>query len=221
MPLAIPYQCAHSGAERGIVTGRRVRREVLELLDLALAASSDAQYRKVADEYAARTDSNLARAAAELEPGPVAGIFNEPRAQYDAHAQLIFRLRDQHGRPVVDADVLLNSPPDARLAANELFEHVHRNRRSPHILCFYLRTSSFDVRRGAWLDRVAQVGGLHLEIAPTASGTQDVRYLPVCLSISAQRLRRFIQHHRTTVIDVSLLRLPSPDVFRLVAATGP
>jgi len=220
VPLAIPYQCAHSGSERGIVTGRSVRRELLELLDAALAASSEAQYRRVGEDYAARNSLNLERAARELEPGPVVGIFNEPRAQYDAHAQLIFHLRDQYGRPVDDADVLLNSSPNARLAANELFEHVHRNRRSPHILCFYLRTSSFDAQSGGWADRVAEVGGLHLEISPTAAGTGDVRYLPVCLTLSAQRLRRFVQHHRTTVIDVTLLRLPSPRVFRLVAATG-
>jgi len=220
VPLAIPYQCAHSGSERGIVTGRGVRRELLELLDLALASSSEAQYRQVGEDYVTRNRANLDRAARELEPGPVAGIFNEPRAQYDAHAQLIFRLRDQHGRPVTDADVLLNSPPDARLAANELFEHVHRNRRSPHILCFYLRTASFDARAGDWVDRVARVGGLHLEIAPTEAGTDDVRYLPVCLILSGNRLRRFIQHHRTTMIDVTLLRLPSPKVFRLVSATG-
>ena len=220
VPLAIPYQCAHSGSERGIVTGRRTRRELLELLDAGLAASSDAQYRRVAENYAARSQRNLERAARELEPGPVAGIFNEPRAQYDAHAQLIFRLRDQHGRPVEHADVLLNSPPDARLAANELFEHVHRNRRSPHILCFYLRTARFDSTRSAWVDRVAEVGGLQLEIAPTATGSGEIRYLPVCLSLSAQRLRRFLQNHRTTMVDVTLLRLPSPGVFRLTAATG-
>ena len=220
VPLAIPYQCAHSGTERGIVTGRGVRRELLELLDAALAASSEAQYRRVAEDYATRISHNLARAARELEPGPVAGIFNEPRAQYDAHAQLIFRLRDQYGRPVEDADVLLNSPPDARLAANELFEHVHRNRRSPHILCFYLRTSSFDAQQGGWSNRVAETGGLHLEISPTTGGTGEVRYLPVCLSLSARRLQRFVQHHRTTLIDVTLLRLPSPQVFRLVSATG-
>ena len=220
VPLAIPYACAHSGSERGIVTGRRVRAELLELLDAALAASSDAQYRRVGKDYAARNRRNRERAARELQPGPVAGIFNEPRAQYDAHAQLIFRLRDQHGRPVEDADVLLNSPPNARLAANELFEHVHRNRRSPHILCFYLRTSGFDSQRGGWTDRVAEVGGLHLEIAPTAAGTGEIRYLPVCLSLSANRLQRFVQDHRSTLIDVTLLRLPSPEVFRLTAATG-
>jgi hypothetical protein len=39
--------------------------------------------------------------------------------------------------------------------------------------------------------------------------------MPVCLTLSGRRLRRFIQGHRTTVIDVSVLRLPSPEVFKV------
>jgi hypothetical protein len=218
VPLAIPYQCAHSGSQRGVVTGKRVRAEVLALIDVALRASTPAQYRKVGELYAGRSRANQQRAAAQLEPGRIAGIFFEPRAQYDAHAQLIFRLRDQHGRPVEDADVLLNSSSEAAVSINELFEHAHRNRRSPHILCFYLRTSSFDKQQGDWLDRLAQVGGIHLGISPTEARTEEIRYLPVCLKVSAARLRRFIQGHRTTVIDVTLLRIPSPQVFKMVKA---
>ena len=63
VPLAIPYQCAHSGPQRGIVTGRQVRAELLALLDVALRARSPAEYRRVGALYAGRTEANYRRAA--------------------------------------------------------------------------------------------------------------------------------------------------------------
>ncbi|MDJ0926068.1 MAG: hypothetical protein QNJ73_00340 [Gammaproteobacteria bacterium] len=219
VPLAIPFQCAHAGRERGIVTGRRVREELMALLDVAFRTDTLREYRDAGTLYDGRTLANYRRAAMQLQPGFVQGIFNEPRAQYDPHAQLIFRLRDQYGRPVEHADVLLHSASGSTIAANELFEHTHRNVRTPGILTFYLRTAKFDADSEDWHDLLPQVGGVHLEIAPTEPRTAEIRYLPVCLKISNQRLRRFIQGHRTTVVDVTLLRLPSPQTFRIRAAT--
>jgi hypothetical protein len=218
VPLAIPYQCAHSGPQRGVVTGRQVRAELLALLDVARRARSPAEYRRVGVLYAGRTEANYRRAAAELEPGFVQGLFNEPRAQYDPHAQLIFRLRDQDGRPVEHADVLLHASSGEGLSANSLFEHTHRNSRTPGILTFYLRTAKFDVEEGDWIDQLGRVGGATLEIAATEPRTGEIRYLPLCLRLSANRLRRFVQAHRSTVIDVTLLRLPSPVVFQIKRA---
>ena len=218
VPLAIPYQCSHSGARRGVVSGSEVRAERLALLDVALRASSLAEYRRVDALYAERTAANYQRAASEQQPGFVQGLFNEPRAQYDPHAQLIFRLRDQDGRPVEHADVLVRAASGAGLSANSLFEHTHRNSRTPGILTFYLRTAKFDAERGDWIDQLGRVDGVTLEIAATQPGTGEIRYLPLCLRLSARRLRRFIQAHRSTVIDVTLLRLPSPVVFSIKRA---
>jgi hypothetical protein len=219
VPFAIPYQCAHSGAERGVVTGRDVREEVLALIDVARRVRTTGEYRQVAALYAGRTAANYRRAAAELAPGVIEGLVHEPRAQYDPHAQLIVRLRDQHGRPVEHADVLLHASPDAAVSANQLFEHTHRNRRTPGILTFYLRTARFDAAAGDWADQLPRLGSVSLEIAPVEPRTGEIRYLPVCLRLSNARLQRVVQGHRTTLLDVTLLRLPSPAVFRVRTAT--
>lgn len=218
VPLAIPYQCAHSGKDRGVMAGKGVRNELLGLLDTALKTRTAAQYRRAAESFQARTEATLRRVAEKLEPRVVQGLRNDPRSQYDAHAQLIFRVRDQDGRPVEHFDVYFHSADGCELCITELFEHTHKNRRSAGILCFYLRVSRFNEDQGDWTERLADVGTVQLEIASVEPRTGDIRYLPVCLTLSGQRLQRFVQPHRTTVVDVTMLRLPAPGVFRIEKA---
>ena len=101
----------------------------------------------------------------------------------------------------------------------ELFEHTHKNRRTNGIVTFYLRVTRFGESEGGWVDRLAAVGSVQLEIAPVEPRTGDIRYLPLCLTLSGARLRRFVQAYRTTVVDVTLLRLPAPGVFRIGRAS--
>jgi hypothetical protein len=215
IPFAIPYECAHSGKDMGVVTGKAVRAQVMDLLDTAVQVETAAQYRRAAEHFAALTQASYQRVLDTLGPRRVAGLFNEPRAQYDAHAQLIFRLRDQYGAAVPHCDIYFHSPTDCRFCVNELFEHTHKNRQTDGILVFYLRTDKFSVQAEDWVDQLAQLERVQLEISPTEPRNEEILYLPVCLTLSGRRLRRFIQGHRTTVIDVSVLRLPSPEVFKV------
>lgn len=218
VPLAIPYQCAHAGKDRGVMAGKGVRNEIMALLDTALNVSTAAQYRRAAREFHARTETTLARVVEKLKPRIVRGLANDPRAQYDAHAQLVFRLRDQYGKPVKHFDIFFHSLPGCALCINELFEHTHKNRRTDGNIVFYLRTSRFSEKAQSWVDRLADIDTVQLEIAPVEPRTGDIRYLPLCLTLSGKRLRRFVQPHRTTVVDVTLMRLPAPGVFRVMPA---
>ncbi|UCG71406.1 MAG: hypothetical protein JSV45_09015 [Chromatiales bacterium] len=218
VPLAIPYQCAHSGKDHGVMAGKGVRNEVMALIDTALNVGTAAQYRRAAVEFAARREATRARVAEKLKPRVVRGLANDPRAQYDAHAQLVFRLRDQYGKPVKHFDIFFHSPPGCTLCINELFEHTHKNRRTDGSIVFYLRTTRFTDDEQDWVDQLARLDTVQLEIAPVEPRTGDIRYLPVCLTLSGNRLRRFVQSHRTTVIDVTLMRLPAPGVFRVMPA---
>jgi hypothetical protein len=48
--------------------------------------------------------------------------------------------------------------------------------------------------------------------------TEEVLYLPMRFEFTAAELNQWIQKDRTTVIDVELLRLPSPKIFTMVKA---
>jgi hypothetical protein len=55
-----------------------------------------------------------------------------------------------------------------------------------------------------------------LEISAVDPETDEILYLPLRIELSTETLKQWIQGHRTTIIDVELLRLPSPNVFRIV-----
>jgi hypothetical protein len=43
-----------------------------------------------------------------------------------------------------------------------------------------------------------------------------ISYLPLRIALSGKQVQTLIQSHQTTIIDVTLLRLPSPDVCQLI-----
>ena len=164
---------------------------MIALLDSALKVRTLPQYRQAARVFQAHSDASYARVLDKLKWRRVRGLFNEPRAQYDPHAQLIFRLRDQNGAPVSNFDIYFHSLANCRVCVSELFEHTHKNRHSDGVITFYLRTAKFDASSNAWVDRLATLDRVQLEISPTEPRTDDIRYLPVCLTLSGDRLRRF------------------------------
>ena len=155
------------------------------------------------------------------------GLFNfltEPRNQYDPHAQIIFRLRDQDGNPIpiASSDIFFVSEQSTKgtIPIQSLIENTVVSNAAPNCIVFYVRLSRFDRRAKDWVDQLAQVGDFALEITAIepAAPVQNplISYLPVRLPLTSKQLANFIQPHRTTIIDVTLLRLPSPEVYQLI-----
>jgi len=217
VPWAIPYQCAHSGDQMGIVTGSKPRAQVMRLLRLALETPA-ADWSSLVAAYQKETNDTYDRALTGQAPAWWKKWIDEPRAQYDPHAQVIFRIRDQDGRPVPHYDIFFDSVQSKRdpsRSINTLFEDKHVNERSPHIILFYLRTDEFVAARKRWVPRVPEVNGCYLEVSAVEPETGEILYLPMRFEFSAGQLNNWLQGHRTTVIDVELLRLPSPAVYML------
>lgn len=59
-----------------------------------------------------------------------------------------------------------------------------------------------------------------LEITAIETGAPThnplISYLPLRIPLSDKQVKNLIQPHRTTPIDVTLLRLPSPDLYQLI-----
>ena len=73
--------------------------------------------------------------------------IDKPRAQYDKHAQVIFRVRDQDGRPVEHYDIFFDSESTdqkSKIPIQKLFEDEHKNDVTPNVITFYLRLDAFD-----------------------------------------------------------------------------
>jgi hypothetical protein len=227
VPFAIPYYCAHSTEEMGIVSGMHTREEVLDLIRQALTCLSPEDYAGLVSPFGERTEATYAKVREaqhhqflrDLIEGAarfVADFIHTPQAQYDRHAQVIVRVRDQHGNPINDYSIHLNSfGGGARPAIliNTLFEDTHQNKISPDTTTFYLRLEAWD--GNTWADRLAQVNGVDLEIDCIDPKTERIVFLPLRMRLNAEQLARYLRPHRTTLIDVELLRLPARETFSM------
>ena len=225
VPCGIPYRCAHAGDSMGIVSGTIPREQVERMLKLALETpeATMTAYQRVATAFDRETALTYESAKTMQRPG----LFNflaDPRNQYDPHAQIIFRLHDQDGLPIPisSSDIFFVSEQGEKgtIPIQSIIEHTSVSGVGPNVIVFYLRTQKFDRRAKDWLDQLANVSDFELEITAIepAAPRQDplISYLPLRLPLSGKQLKNFIQPHRTTIVDVTLLRLPSPDLYQLI-----
>ena len=226
IPFAIPYDCAHSGADTGIVSGKDNRDQLLTLISSALSKTSWQNKIKFFDNETADT---YKKAASRSVRPFWKKLITQPSAQYDPHAQIIFRVVDQFGDPVNSYDIYFDSVENQRdksTPLNLLMEHKHVNSKDPNIICFYLRTEKYNKARAKdsdpypWDNRITEVNGCHLEISATEKETDDIKYLPLRIEFSSDQLKQWIRSHETTIIDVELQRFPSGNVYKMVKNKG-
>jgi hypothetical protein len=231
VPFAIPYSCAHSTEEMGIVSGTRPREKVLELIRGALTCPDEPAYAGLAEKFEQHTDETYAKVVDGNHVGGLHDLFEgarrlvedfiaSPEAQYDRHAQVSVRVRDQHGNPIEDCSIHFNSfeggtRPSPGILVNQLFEDTHQNKNSPDTTTFYLRLEAWD--GSTWVDRLAQVNGVDLEIDCIDPKTERIVFVPMRMRLSGALLSRYVRPHRATLIDVELLRLPARETFSMYA----
>ena len=225
MACGIPYRCAHSGDKMGIVYGTVPREQVERMLKLALETPEQtmAAYQRAVAAFDRETALTFESARTMQKPG-LFNFLDDPRNQYDPHAQVIFRLRDQDGLPIpiASSDIFFVSEQGAKgtVPIQSIIEHSTVSGVTPNVIVFYLRTQKFDRRAKGWVDQLANVSDFEIEITAIepAAPTQNplISYLPLRIALSGKQVQTLIQSHRTTIIDVTLLRLPSPDVYQLI-----
>jgi len=180
IPFAIAYDTAHSGKDIRIVSGKNNRRAILPLIKSALTTPYQPKaYEKAAERFNRMTHRIFER---------VALLSNsllewDKQSQYDAHAQLIFRIRDQFDNAVEDFDIL--------------------------------RTMEFNKCGKHWRNSLADIAPVNIEISGTESESDEIAYLPLTMSLSNDELMTVIEGFKTTIIDITLLRLPSDEVFKI------
>ena len=211
IPFAIPYEIAHSGKDIGIVSGKKHRKDIRALIKAALETPFDSvAYAITGEKFRAVKDATFKKAAKlsfELKEW-------NPREQYDGHAQLIFRIRDQEGRPVEHFDVYLNSKKqnDKQVKLESMIEDDHANKIYKGTITFYLRTQKSGGRSRPWKDLLDAVAPLDLEITGSEPLSKNISYVPFRMRLAPDQIRNIVKSFQTTVID----RLPSPHVFDII-----
>ncbi len=211
VPFAIAYETAHFGSDIGIVSGSKNRRAVMPLIKLALLTPYDADaYHEVAQKFeTARLNTfkragNLKRRLLEWDV----------QAQYEGHAQLIFRIRDQFGNGVEHYDITFRSRGGSnRLRLESLVEDRRRNKTHDGTMTFYLRTQQFARKR--WRELLENLQPLDVEITGTEPLSSDIQYVPLKISLTGKQVASILKSFQTTIIDIELARLPSQNVFKV------
>lgn len=217
IPFAVAYETAHYGDDIGIVSGKKNRNAVMPLVKSALNAQyGEKPYQKVAQQYRNSMQKTFTRAAA-LKAGLIQ--WNKQQ-QYEGHAQLIFRLKDQYGTGIEHFDVRLNS--ESAMADQEKLEKMiedhHGNKNDSGTITFYLRTQKFNNKDKTWGELLHNVAPVNIEITAHEPDSDDIAYVPMNIQLGTGEVKALVQSFRTTIVDVVLVRLPSANVFELANA---
>ena len=211
VPFAIAYETAHFGSDIGIVSGSRNRKAVMPLIKIALLTPYDADaYQQAAQKFenarlnTFRRAGNLSRRILEWNV----------QAQYEGHAQLIFRIRDQFGNGVEHYDITFRSRGGSnRLRLESLIEDRRGNKNYEGTMTFYLRTQKFARKR--WRELLENLQPLDVEITGSEPLSSDINYVPLKISLTSQQVASVLKSFQTTIIDIQLARLPSKNVFKV------
>ena len=219
LPVAIPFGCSHTGTDTGIVDGTNepMRSQTFGLITTALetppgqmASALPKYYQELCHTY------DMVKTAA---PPDLAHMFGwNLQSQYDPHAQLIFRFVDQDGRPVTGFDAFFDGGTDpanqGRIQA--LFDNTYLEYKTKNIIVYYLRTNKYDKTQNEWAALLNSITECNLEVDFVESASTHIKYLPFRFHFDSKQLQLWLVGHRTTVVDIEVLRLPDPEVFTIL-----
>ena len=219
IPFSVIYETAHFGSDIGIVFGNNNRLEVLSLIKIALETPHNIEaYRNTQLQFFYNHQRTFIDAA-NLEFSILEWNKQE---QYEAHAQVIFRLRDQYANDVEHFDITFKSHDNGGEKLESMVEDKHINRLNKGTITFYFRTQKFIKKKyyevhkqNSWYDKLSNIAPIHVEITGYEPLSGDISYLPMNIHLDSDQLRSIIQSFKTTIIDVELVRLPSKDVFAI------
>ena len=223
---------SHSGDRMGImrsVTETGDLHPTAEAILRCLQVTDDAGYTKLCNAFDAENAAHQApENRLEIEHVPVL-----PDRQYihDPHSMLIFRLIDDHGAHVQEADILLTAGPNN--SPNELPEDFmsdrQANHRDPGTITFFLNYAALAgspaIPGPKTLDSEARPeliprGQYGLTIRPRAADG-IVLYLEGAISAAEHDILDYVVPNQTTLVDIVLTRVVRSGVFTFTRQLAP
>lgn len=215
VPFSVAYETAHFGDEIGIVSGSKNRNNVMPLVKIALStAHNETAYQKSVERFQTSHQKTFQRAA------KLRSKLTEwnPQEQYEGHAQLIFRIKDQFGNGVEHFDVMFKTgkTKGKQIRLEKLIEDHHGNKKSDGIITFYLRTQKFNEKTKEFDEILNSIAPVDIEVTGHEPDSKDIEFVPLNIQLEPKHVTGILQSFRTTIIDVELVRLPTDKVFEIV-----
>ena len=216
VPFAVLFETAHFGADIGIVDGTENRKYIIPKITSALATPQDRKaYDKMGETFSKITQTTLTKAG-KLKRN----ILDWNRQnQYEGHTQLIVRLKDQFGNDVKNYDITFHSTTDTddKYYLEKMIQDKYVNSSHQGTTTYYLRTMAYKNKQ--WKNLLEHVAPVGIEItAYEPSSAELIAYVPLNIQLDGDHLRSALQTFSTTIIDVTMLRLPKKEVFSIVSS---
>jgi hypothetical protein len=224
---------SHSGTTMGII--RSIKNDgddhpTVDAVLECLRVSNPQQYKTLCDTFTARNREVRENERLEIVDHTFMqnGIFF-----HDAHAMVIFRVRDDRGYPIDDFDLTLIGEMKEGTGANFLPKGFlvdrQKNSLEAGVLTFYF---SYDAMTGlpAVMNpkdkkdelRKALPGAIGLGFNIVARPNEGfVHYVPGTLQVSKGVLQQFIKADETVLVEIILRRVVHEGVFRLTPNLDP
>lgn len=216
---------SHSGKNKGIMGSVKANlddvnsRETLDAIIACIKVQTTAQYEALSQQFAAETAAVEAQEQIEVETKL---FIDDTYFIHDRYAMVVFRIRDDHGYPVKDFDLILTAGPNAdpNHLPQGFFADRQRNQVSANTITFYF---NYDIMKGSpaitnaqgATIRAPQDGAKMLGFKLIARPTGGfVHYLPCEIKASQDMLEAALAPNSTTLIDICLRRIVTKNVFR-------
>jgi hypothetical protein len=227
--LAVLPKLAHSGDTMGIMRSVKMdgRHATVTAILKCLAVDDGAAYAALGSEFEEQTKKTQAKERTD----PVKRLFLKDRIfQRPPGTQLILRLTDDGGHPLLDFDFLLtawdpkaankdNRKPNPNLLPEGFFIDRQRNRTRPNTLTYFLNHEA-----------VSSATNLGIRILPRPEPDPEadpkvdnlfVHYARAEFGAAAKTLLNFIRVNETLLVEIVMKRIVRKGVFRLTTDTKP
>jgi len=228
--LRVVRGAAHSGKEMGIMRGVHTEaghtkgQDVVAAILDCIAVRGKADYRKLVQKHDTQTAAVQEEERLEIEDRL---LLSDTYFVHDRYTMVIFRLRDDHGYPIRDFDLLLtggrDSDPNKLPKGFFMDRQLNRGNRSTitYLFNYDIMVGAPEVRNGSEVVREATKGAdaLGIRIMPRPDDG-FVHYLPCEVNATHDLLDEVLLPNTTTMVDLTLKRIVRKNVFRLSRMTG-
>lgn len=227
--MRILYKRSHSGNNMGILksvandVGEFESKETIDTIFECLSVNSIETYSQTSERFKLKSTEVQQKSFIEVEEK----VLKKNYYIHDRFSMVIFKLQDNEGYPVTDFDLILttgidNNPDNF---PKGFFVDRQRNKVNQATLSYYfnydLMIGSKEVMHNGEMIRKESAGIDSIGIIIRARPDKGfVKFMPCEIKATKELLEKIIKPNRTTLVEITLFRCLSNQVFRFNKSDG-